>query len=211
MAFDYVDSDSSYSDEGPPLPNNTNVRNTMNLRKTERLKRPVRYREDLEPLDPGRPIFVHQDPIFNMDRAKFVQWCSLELNEPSPGENLYKEWQEQGQPRDAFGAPIVPPHGGEVQQPTESSPRPTVAHLRRQSPPARPDLTQPVAGPVEYKDEFDKAFEANLAMFELEDDGDGPSMIQPQPSSDYQVRVARNSQILEPTDLLPCARLKARD
>lgn len=189
MAFDYVDSDSSY-DEGPTLVCSTNSKNGMNLRKTERLKRPARYRDDLEPLDPGRPIFVHQDPIFNMDRAKFVRWRSLELNEPSPGEAQYKMWQEQGEPRDAFGEPIAPTFAaGQVAE----SPRPTVAHLRRQSTTVRPDLSQPVIDSIERRDAFDEAFEANLAAFEDDDelqtdDEDESLVIHPKMSSEYQVR-----------------------
>lgn len=189
MAYDYVDSDSSY-DEGPPLVRSTNPKNGMNLRKTERLKRPARYRDDLEPLDPGRPIFVHQDPIFNMDRAKFVRWHSLELNEASPGEAQYKMWQEQGEPRDAFGEPIAPTFAaGQVAE----SPRPTVAHLRRRSTTVRPDLSQPVIDSIERRDAFDEAFEANLTAFEDDeelhtDDDDESLVIHPKMSSEYQVR-----------------------
>ncbi|KAL2278560.1 hypothetical protein FJTKL_14304 [Diaporthe vaccinii] len=182
MALDFFDSDSSY-DEDLPLDRSTNI---MNLRKTSRLKRPVRYRDDLEPIDPGRPAFVHQDPIFNMDRAKFVQWRSLELNEPSPGEAQYKMWQEQGEPRDAFGQPVMPLRApGQVAE----SPRPTVAHLRRQSIIVRPSLSQPVVGSIEKRDVFDEAFEANLADFEDDelqtDDTDESFVIHPQLSLVY--------------------------
>lgn len=175
----------------------------MNLRKTSRLKRPVRYRDDLEPIDPGRPAFVHQDPIFNMDRAKFVQWRSLELNEPSPGEAQYKMWQEQGEPRDAFGQPVMPLRApGQVAE----SPRPTVAHLRRQSIIVRPSLSQPVVGSIEKRDAFDEAFEANLADFEDDelqtDDDDEPLVIHPQLSLEYQVRSPSDSHIPQPITLI---------
>lgn len=188
MAVDYFDSDSSY-DEDLPIDRSTN---TMNLRKTSRLKRPVRYREDLDPIDPGRPAFVHQDPIFNMDRAKFVQWHTLALDEPSPGEAQYKMWQEQGEPRDAFGQPVMPLRApGQV----AGSPRPTVAHLRRQSTIVRPNLPQPVVDSIEKRDAFDEAFEANMADFEddeLQTDGDDESLvIHPQLSLEYQVSIPK--------------------
>ncbi|KAG6366667.1 hypothetical protein INS49_000846 [Diaporthe citri] len=184
MAFDYFDSDSSY-DEDAPLDRSTN---TMSLRKTSRLKRPVRYRDDFEPIDPGRPVFVHQDPIFNMDRAKFVQWRSLELDEPSPGEAQYKMWQEQGEPRDAFGEPVIPTRApGQVAE----SPGPTVAHLRRQSTIVRPDQSQPVVDSIEQRDEFDEVFEANMADLEDDeepqtDDDDESLVIHPHLCSVYQ-------------------------
>ena len=192
MAFDYVDSDSSY-DEVPPLDNSETSSGTMNLRNTARLKRPVRYRDDLEPVDPGRPAFVHQDPVFNMDRAKFVQWHSLELDEPSPGEAQYKIWQEQGEPRDAFGQPVKP-SPGQVQ--VAASPGPTVAHLRRQSIPVRSDMTQPVVDSIEQRDEVDEAFEGNLAEFEdrdepRSDDDDESRVIHPPLSSEYQVKIPK--------------------
>lgn len=192
MAFDDSDSDSSY-DEDLPLDRSTN---TMSLRKTSRLKRPVRYRDDLEPIDPGRPAFVHQDPIFNMDRAKFVQWQTLALDEPSPGEAQYKMWQEQGEPRDAFGQPVVPsPAPGQVAE----SPGLTVAHLRRQSTIVRPNLSQPVFDSIEKRDVFDEAFEANLAEFEDDelqtDDDDESPVIHPQLSLEYQVRGPNDSHI----------------
>ncbi|KAK7743045.1 hypothetical protein SLS63_000614 [Diaporthe eres] len=184
MAVDYFDSDSSY-DEDLPLDRSTN---TMNLRKTSRLKRPVRYRDDLDPIDPGRPAFVHQDPIFNMDRAKFVQWRTLALDEPSPGEAQYKMWQEQGEPRDAFGQPVMP---SRAPGPVAGSPRPTVAHLRRQSTIVRPNLSQPVVDSIEKLDAFDEAFEANLADLEDDDelqtdDDDESLVIHPQLSLEYQ-------------------------
>lgn len=201
MAFDYSDSDSSY-DEGPPLDRSTK---TMNLRKTSRLKRPVRYRDDLEPIDPGRPAFVHQDPIFNMDRAKFVQWRSLELGEPSPGEAQYKLWQEQGEPRDAFGGPVT--SFGAPGHVAAESPGPTVAHLRRQSTIVRPVPSQPVVDSVEQRDVFDDAFEANLADFEDDeelqtDDDDDSRVIHPPLSLEYQVRSLIDSRLLQPSILL---------
>lgn len=200
MAFDYLDSDSSY-DEGPPLDRSTK---TMNLRKTSRLKRPVRYRDDLEPVDPGRPVFVHQDPIFNMDRAKFVQWRSLELDEPSPGEAQYKKWQEEGEPRDAFGQPVTP---SRTPSQVAESPRPTVAHLRRQSTIVRPDLSQPMVDSIEKRDVFDEVFEATLA--ELDDDDEAPTddddeslVIHPQLSLEYQVRSPSDSLLPQPAILV---------
>lgn len=212
MAFDYLDSDSSY-DEGPPLKRSTNSRNGMSLRKTSRLKRPARYRDDLEPPDPGRPAFVHQDPIFNMDRAKFVQWRSLELDEPSQGEAQFKMWQEQGEPRDAFGKPVVP---SRTPSQVADSPGPTVAHLRRQSTVVRPDLSEAVIASVEQRDAFDEAFEANLALFEddeeLQTDGDDESpVIHPKLSSEYQVRSPSGSHFLHLTILLLCVCPKARN
>lgn len=213
MAFDNVDSDSSYDDEGPPLDNITASSANMNLRNTARLKRPVRYRDDLEPIDPGRPAFVHQDPVFDMDRAKFVQWPSLELDEPSPGEAQYRLWQEQGEPRDAFGQPIKPSH---AQAQVAESPGPTVAHLRRQSIPARSDMTQPVVDSIEQRDEFDEAFERNLAEFEDSDeprsgDDDESLVIHPPLSAEFQVRDSSDSHLPQPASLLWCVCLKERD
>ncbi|KAG8166468.1 hypothetical protein KVR01_002157 [Diaporthe batatas] len=181
MAFDDLHSDSSYEDGGPPLQPNTTSRDAMKLRDASRLKRPVRYVQDNEPIDPGRPIFVHDDPVFNKDRAHFVQWPTLELNEPSPGEARYKLWQEQGEPRDEFGKPVVPssPSRGDVD--VASPPGPTVAHLKcRQLPSARPDLSRSLLNTVEQKDAFDEAFDRNLAEFEDDEShsgGDGVSRV----------------------------------
>ncbi|KAK2614035.1 hypothetical protein N8I77_000895 [Diaporthe amygdali] len=187
MAFSYSDSDDSYDDKASSNDPSTMPRRKMSLRDTSRIKRPVRYRDDLEPIGPGRPIFVHQDPIFNKDRAKFVQWQSLELDQPSPGEVQYKVWQEQGEPRDAFGEPVMQ-SPGRVQ--AAESPGPTVAHLRRQSVSVRPDLSQPIVDSIEKRDAFDEAFERNLAELEEDDepqmDGDNESIVMhPQLSSEY--------------------------
>lgn len=202
MAFDDLDSDSSYDEDGPPLDSNTNPATKMELRKT--VNRPARYLNGLEPIDPGRPIFVHPDPIFNKDRAKFVPWVSLNLDEPSPGEAQYKKWQEQGEPRDEFGKPIVLPHAPDQ---VAESPGPTVAHLRRQSIAVRPALSQPVVDSIEQRDAFDEAFERNLAEFEDDeksqtDDDDDSIVIHPQLSSKYQVRSPSVSRLQQSTTLL---------
>lgn len=214
MAFDYSESDSSY-DEGPAIYGERcgNARKSMNLRKTSRLRRPVRYRNDSEPIDPGRPAFVHQDPVFNMDRARFVQWRSLELDEPSPGEALYKRWQEQGEPRDAFGGPVTPSQSP-VHQVSESPPGPTVAHLRRQSIAVRPDLSQPVVESIEHQDEFDKAFEENLAALRSgstpqTDGADESPEVRPQLNSKCQVKSPIHSHLPQPDGFLLCTYLKA--
>lgn len=204
MAFNYSDSDDSYDDKASSLDPSTMPRRKMSLRDTSRIKRPVRYRDDLEPIDPGRPIFVHQDPIFNKDRAKFVQWHSLELDQPSPGEAQYKVWQEQGEPRDAFGEPVMPSPG---RVHAAESPGPTVAHLRRQSVSVRPDLSQPIVDSVEKRDAFDEAFERNLAELEEDDepqmDGDNDSIVMhPQLSSEYLVRTLTNSHFEYPAGFL---------
>lgn len=209
MAFEYFDSDSDY-EGGPHLDRSTNSRGTMKLRDPSRRKPPKRYQYDLEPTDPGRPAFVHQDPIFNMDRASFVKWCSLELDEPSPGEAQYKIWQEQGEPRDAFGKPVMLPRApGQAPE----SPGPVVAHLRRQSTIVRPDLSQPVVDSMEQKDEFDEAFEANLAGFEeLEmDDDDEPFVIHTQLFSEYKVRSPSDSNFPQLDSLFLCTWLEARN
>lgn len=214
MSFDYSESDSSY-DEGPAIYGERcgNARGSMNLRKTSRLRRPVRYRNDSEPIDPGRPAFVHQDPVFNKDRAKFVQWRSLELDEPSPGEALHKRWQEQGEPRDAFGGPVTPSRSP-VHQVSESPPGPTVAHLRRQSIAVRPDLSQADVESIEHQDEFDKAFEDNLAALRgsstPQTDGADESLVaRPQPNSKYQVKSPNHFHLPQPAGFLLCTCLKA--
>lgn len=208
MAFDYLDSDSSYDEEGPPLDSNTNSTTTMKLRKT--VNRPARYSNDLEPIDPGRPSYVHPDPVFNKDRAKFVQWASLNLDEPSPGEAKYKMWQEQGEPRDEFGEPVMSPHDPDQ---VAESPGPTVAHLRRQSIAVRPDLSQPVVDSIEQRDVFDEAFERNLAEFEDDeepqtDDDDESIVIHPKVFSEYKVS-PDDPQLQHSTGLLLCICLKA--
>ncbi|KAL1858895.1 hypothetical protein Daus18300_009764 [Diaporthe australafricana] len=180
MAFDSGESDGSY-DGRPSLDPSTTSRKRMTLRDTSRIRRPLRYRDDLEPIDPGRPIFVHEDPVFNMDRAQFVPWKTLELDQPSPGEAQYNLWKEQGEPRDAFGDPVTPSRS---QAQIAESPGPTVAHLRRQSTAVRRDLSEPIADSVEHRDEFDDAFEANLANFESDDDE--PVVLHPPLSSKYQ-------------------------
>lgn len=208
MAFDDLDSDSSYDDDGPPLQRSSTSTGTMSLRNASRLKRPARYCDDLAPVDPGRPVFVHPDPIFNMDRACFVQWRTLDLDEPSPGEAKYKLWQEQGEPRDAFGKPVVPssPPPGEVQ--VAASPGPRVAHLQRQSAAVRPDLTQSVVDTIEYRDAFDEAFENNLADFEDDDEpqsNDNTSrVISSQLSSEYKVRSPRKPYPSQPAEVHLC-------
>lgn len=167
MAFDKLDSDSSYDEDRPPLQPSTTSRGGMKLRNAANIKRPARYNYDLEPVDPGRPIFVFADPVFNMDRAHFVQWRTLELDEPSPGEARHKTWQEQGEPRDAFGKPVVPssPSRGDID--ITSSPGPIVAHLRRrQFSSDRPDLSQALVNTVEQRDVFDEAFDSNMADFD---------------------------------------------
>lgn len=210
MAFDYLDSDSSYDEDGPPLDSNTNSTTTMKLRKT--VNRPARYVNDFEPTDPGRPSYVHADPVFNKDRAKFVQWASLNLDEPSPGEAKYKMWQEHGEPRDEFGDPVMSPHDPDQ---VAESPGPTVAHLRRQSITVRPDLSQPVVDSVEQRDAFDEAFERNLAEFEDDeepqtDDDDESIVIHPQVFSEYKVS-PNDPQLQHSTDLLLRICLKAID
>lgn len=208
MAFDYLDSDSSYDEEGPPLDSNTNPTTKMKLRKT--VNRPARYLNDLEPVDPGRPSFVHPDPVFNKDRAHFVPWATINPNEPSTADAQYKMWQEQGEPRDEFGKPMLLPHAPDQ---VVESPGPTVAHLRRQSIAVRPALSQPVVDNAEQRDAFDEAFERNLAMFESDeepqtDDDDESVVIHPPLSSKYQVRSPSVSRLQQPTTLL-CACLRA--
>lgn len=185
MAFDSCESDGSY-DGGPSLDSSTTSRKRMSLRDTSRIRRPLRYRDDLEPIDPGRPIFVHEDPVFNMDRAKFVQWQTLELDQPSPGEAQYNLWKDQGEPRDAFGDPVT---SSRSQAQIAESPAPTVAHLRRQSTTVRRELSQPIADSIEHRDEFDDAFERNLADFESDDHES--VVIHPPLSSKYQVKTPK--------------------
>ncbi|KAI3399670.1 hypothetical protein diail_6019 [Diaporthe ilicicola] len=176
------DSDDSY--DGGPAPNpNTNSRKRMSLRDSSRIIRPARYRDDLEPIDPGRPIFVHEDPVFNMDRGRFVQWRTLELNEPSPGEAQYELWKSQGEPRDAFGNPDT----SSLSQPQIAESRgPTVAHLRLQAPAVRPDLSQPIVDTTQPRDAYDEAYERNLASFEDSDDEDDTLVMHPPLSSEYR-------------------------
>lgn len=176
----------------------------MKLRNASRLKRPARYSHDLEPIDPGRPVFVHPDPVFNMDRAFFVQWRTLELHEASPHEALYELWRKQGEPRDEFGKPIVPslPSGEDDQ--ISSPPGPTVAHLRRrQSSCARPDPPRSIVNTIEQQDAFDEAFDRNLADFdddEPQSNGGGVSrMVHPQPSP--QCKVSSPSESSRPKKL----------
>jgi hypothetical protein len=196
MAFRDSDSDSSYDDDGTSLQHGAASTSSMSLRHTSRIKRPARYRDDLVPVDPGRPVFVHEDPIFNMDRAYFVQPYTLELDEASPGEAKYKLWKEQGEPRDEFGKPFVPslPSCEQVEEVTTPPPSgPTVAHLRRQPAAARHDLTQSVADTIEHQDAFDEAFGSNLAAFEDDDEPLSNSssisrVDHSQPSTDYKVR-----------------------
>lgn len=189
----------------------------MNLRNTARLKRPARYRDDLVPTDPGRPAFVHPDPVFNMDRAYFVQRYTLELDEPSPGEAKYKLWQEQGEPRDAFGKPVVPSlQSREEVEVASPPPGPTVAHLSRQSTAVRPDLSQSVVDSIEHRDAFDEAFANNLADFEDDDEphsngGHVSRVIHPQVSSQYKVRSPSGSRLPLPSGLVLRVILRTRN
>ena len=180
----------------------------MNLRNTARLKRPARYRDGLVPVDPGRPAFVHPDPVFDMDRAYFVSRYTLELDEPSPGEAKYKLWQEQGEPRDAFGKPIVPslPSREEVEV-ASPPPGPTVAHLSRQSAAVRPDLSQSVVDSIEHRDAFDEAF----ANEPHSNGGHVSRVIHPQVSSQYKVRSPSGSHLPLPSGLVLRVILRTRN
>lgn len=216
MVLDNLDSDSSYDDDGPPLHTSTNSRGGMKLRNAANIKRPARYNYDLEPIDPGRPIFVHPDRDFNMDRAHFVQWRTLELDEPSRGEALYKSWQEQGEPRDASGKPFVLslPSRGDFD--IISSPGPTIAHLRRRRfSSVRPDLSQSIVNTVEQQDVFEEAFNSNLADFDDKEPqsggGDVSRVVHHRFSPQFKVSSSRESSPPQAAWMLSYVNLKARN
>ena len=57
----------------------------MQLRNASLRRRPVRYLENVGPVGPGRPSFVHADPEFDKELAKHCAFPSLPMNHPGLG------------------------------------------------------------------------------------------------------------------------------
>lgn len=85
-----------YEDEGGSSNGSTYAHGPgrMRLRQASQRRRPGRYREADEIPDPGRPSWVHPDPVFNPVLASFVSPITLPLDhpDPSPSRAKYHKW-----------------------------------------------------------------------------------------------------------------------
>lgn len=116
------------------------------LRDHTQLKRPERYRGDAP--EPTRPLWVHPQPAFNHELARFIPWNTLPPDHqgPIPSEMAYQEYAaEREREREQENNPdsVHANQGSDVvfrpfQKDGEPSTGPTVAHLSRKFPPQDP-------------------------------------------------------------------------